>query len=663
MYNRTKNSTLERIWLYDCWVPQQGYGINCITGKLEETDVLKRSTKKSEQYWERTPLPEGWKEKRIAEKKRQHHDEDYFDQDLERFRAQEWNRRFKGMWFYNNGTPVYITGEHYMYLNWWHLDTGYPEYRNADRKRYYVQEYCIQDPLCAGMIDVSNRRSGKSYRAGLFDFNYVSMREDVNGGIQSKTDKDAQNLFKGKIVTPFRRLPDFFRPEIDDRIGTNPEKVLRFIKTPGRGKKAIEQMGELGLNSFLNYMPSEKFAYDGWKLHRYVGDEVGKTEEVSVYDRWQVVKYCLRIGKNWIGKALLTTTVEFIDTEKSDFEKLWQESNPENRDKNGHTTTGLYKYFTPAYENFEVDKYGNADEEGGKTFYLNTREGLAEDPKSLESEIKKNPFTEDELFRANGDGCLYNSIKMNNRMTYLSWNTQLVERGNFVWENGKDSKVIWEPNKNGRWMVAKDHMPEHNNRVELVNNLWEPRDTLNNVSGCDPFDHDTPETGGSKASSSIKNRKTKFHWCFYFARPPIAELFYEDMILQCVYAGCQLLAENNKPGIIRYFRRRGYAPFLVHLLGYKEPGIPSTVDNKKDASIMCEAYIEQHCDKMFFVEQLKQGLKFDIKKTEKSDAWMGFMWTEYADGYKYFDEEPDNKDMIEVDTLFREYEFNESDYR
>jgi hypothetical protein len=664
MYNRTHGSTLERIFLYDCWVPKPGFGINRLNGKLEETDIIKRSVRKPEQFWERTQLPANWNERRKIEKKRQLHDEDYVDEQLERFRIQEWNRRFKGVWFYNNGEPVYVTGAHYFYMNWWHLDTGYPEYRNADRKRYYVQQFCIEDPLSAGMVDVSNRRSGKSYRAGAFLYDDISMSLDCNGGLQSKTDLDAKNLFKGKIVTPFRRLPDFFRPEIDDRTGTNPEKELRFIKSPRKGKKAVDDIGELGLNSFINFLASEKFAYDGWKLLRYVGDEVGKTEECSVYERWQVVKYCLRIGKKWVGKALLTSTVEFIDTEKGDFEKIWIESNPEKRDKNGHTLSGLYKYFTPAYEVYEVDKYGNADEEAGKTFYLNTREGLAENPKALEAEIRKNPFTEDELFRANAEGCLYNSIKLNNRISYLSWNQQLVERGNFVWEGVPDqSKVLWMPSKNGRW--AKCWLPEDNNQIKWEGNLCYPLDILRFTSGCDPFDHDSTEDNrNSKGSSSVKRRRAKendpftnCHICYYLHRQPIADLFYEDMIMQCVFFGCQILVESNKIGIIRHFRKRRYGPFLLHLPQYKEPGIPATLDNKKDASLMAEAHIEQYIDRMFFLDQCKQALKFDIKNTEKSDAWMAFLWSEYSDNFRYIEVE-DDTGMIEVGSLFREYELD-----
>lgn len=664
MYKKLPGCTLERIYLYDCWVPPVGYGIDPESQELVKIDVVKRSTSKSEQFWERTDYPDWWKAKRKVEIKRQQFDPDYVDNDCEQFRAQEWHRRLCGMWFYNNGIPTYITGEHYMLMNWWPMDDGYPEYRNADRKRYYVLEYCVEDPRCAGMVDVANRRSGKSYRGALFLYNYVSRTSNANGGSQSKTDGDIKKLFKGKLVTPFRQLPDFFRPELDNRLGNSPEKEMRFVRSPKRGKGAMEDIDELGLNSFINYLSSDKFAYDGWKLQRYLGDEVGKTTEVSVYERWGVVKYCLRVGKKWIGKALLTTTTEFIDNEKSDFEKIWAGSDPNVRDANGHTKTGLYKYYTPAYEVYEVDRYGNADEEAGKQFYINTRAGLADDAAALESEIMKNTLDETELFRKGAKLCLYNANKLNDRLSWLSWN-KMTERGNFIWIDGKiDTKVEWVPNPNGRWETAWMPKPEETNLVERVGGISTPLNELNFVSGCDPVDHDeTEDNRNSKCSSFVKRRRnllgddmfTRCRFIKYVHRHPDATLFYEDMIMQCVFFGCKLLFESNKPGIKRHFARRGYYPFLIHLPGYKEPGIPSTLENKRDASLMIEAHIEKYIDRYFFSDEIKQALSFNIKKTQPSDIWMAALWTEYADNYRYFESEEQQSDLMEVADIFDEY--------
>lgn len=44
------------------------------------------------------------------------------------FIRKEFDRRRNGVWFMNNGEPTYITGHHYMFLQWSKIDIGYPSY-------------------------------------------------------------------------------------------------------------------------------------------------------------------------------------------------------------------------------------------------------------------------------------------------------------------------------------------------------------------------------------------------------------------------------------------------------------------------------------------------------------------------------------------------------
>ena len=46
---------------------------------------------------------------------------------------EEFVRRENGYWFTNNGVPTYITGSHYMYLQWSKIDVGLPEFRESLR--------------------------------------------------------------------------------------------------------------------------------------------------------------------------------------------------------------------------------------------------------------------------------------------------------------------------------------------------------------------------------------------------------------------------------------------------------------------------------------------------------------------------------------------------
>jgi hypothetical protein len=117
-----------------------------MTGAWEKRDILKRSAKKENQYWERPTPPENYEAKRKKEIIAQKTDPDYYNPELQAYRNQEWDRRLNGYWFYNNGVPTYITGLHYFYLVHWKIDVGYPHFRITDLHFFYFLEYCVQDP-------------------------------------------------------------------------------------------------------------------------------------------------------------------------------------------------------------------------------------------------------------------------------------------------------------------------------------------------------------------------------------------------------------------------------------------------------------------------------------------------------------------------------------
>ena len=54
-------------------------------------------------------------------------DPDYYHEEI-KFIQEEWERRENGYWFFNNGVPTYITGDHYFYLQWWTIDGQTPVY-------------------------------------------------------------------------------------------------------------------------------------------------------------------------------------------------------------------------------------------------------------------------------------------------------------------------------------------------------------------------------------------------------------------------------------------------------------------------------------------------------------------------------------------------------
>ena len=112
----------------------------------------------------------------------------------------EFEKRENGFWFYNKGVPTYITGTHYMYLQWSKIDVGQPDFREANRLFYIFWEACKADQMCYGLCYLKNRRSGFSFMASGELVNMATISSDARFGILSKTGPDAKKMFTDKVV-------------------------------------------------------------------------------------------------------------------------------------------------------------------------------------------------------------------------------------------------------------------------------------------------------------------------------------------------------------------------------------------------------------------------------------------------------------------------------
>jgi hypothetical protein len=673
------NSYDEDNYIYEIQLPPVGYGVNVATGELEETDIIKRSDNPKDQYWERTELPDWWEDRVDQEKDRQAMDPDYVDEELEDIRDREWRRRLCGVWFWNYNPNTgkselqYVYGLHYFYMNWWKIDIGYPKFRIVDRDSFYILGYCIEDPDCLGLVEVTKRKNGKTYRAGCFVYEYISRTEDTHGGIQSKTDDDAVEMYIKAVMNPWSLLPEFFRPIFDTSKGDRPEHGLYFKRSSRRGRRALERSKEKALNSFIDYKNALDKAYDGPRLQRYVSDESGKLDKkFNIEERQRVVRYTTEIDYEFSGKHLYTTTVEDMESAGSKFEKVWKNSNPAKRDGNNKTATGLYRYFIPGFRTGKVDTYGYTDEEGNKKILENQLKALENDAVAWASHVRKNPPTIRHAFWRDAATCMYNATKLNRRREELSLMENVTQRGNFRWQDGiRDSRVIWEPNKNGRWKICwnfKDS--DESNRIIRRGNLFYPNNEFSFISAIDPYQQDTTqnENRRSNAASYVLKRYNPMDndqyyngafVCQYLYRPATTSLLHEDMIMQCVYFGTPILMESNKAGSMKsYFTTRGYQNFLIQLPGYKEPGIPSTPENKQVLSELTEEYIEDKIDIVYFEELIDSWLGFDIKETEKYDEVMGSGWTLVANMRKAIN--PNRGKVQEISDLLRKYKVKAS---
>lgn len=642
-----------------CHIPPVGYVYNRMTGRIERRSVLSRSPNKKAQYWERRGLPAGYETKRKEEARIQQFNPTHIDVSLEEFRRDAWDKRLNGMWFYNNGEPVYITGLHYYYLEWIYIggatnNGGYPDFWDSDRKFFYFLQYVIEDPECFGMVYVTRRREGKTSKSVAFLLEGITRNKEANGGIQSKTDDDAEKIvYKSGVLKAFDKLPHFFQPTHNDRAKS---KGIRF--KPYSDRETDDYLG-----GWIDYRSSKDTAYDGSKLHRYVGDEVFKTVGCDIRSRHEIVLPCLEDpnGRPY-GKCLYTSTVEEMEGRIETYRSFWEESNQKQKDGlTGFTKTKLYRYFLPADDAMDRDKYGYVDKKKNRDFIVAEREQVKDDTKEYFGRMRRKPLSIDEAFRASADSSVYDTIKLQDRFESISWREDLYVQGNFIWKNGeKDTEVIFERSKNGKWKVIWDFIPD-SSLIRPHQTRPKPWNNARYAMGCDPYSHSRTVDYRNSAGAFYVYRKhdiseplkSETFVAQYIARPSSSDLFFEDVIKTCIFFGCEVLIEDNRNNILDYFKYRQYERFAMRLPGRKMPGIPGSTKTHGDIIAFTEAFIYNHLDKVYFKELLDDWINFDPFNTTKFDAAMAAGYTLIANNkYKILLQKKADERMLDIDILF-----------
>jgi len=682
----TKNRA--RTWLYG-YNDKYDFVVISKTGQIDQiininglnialpkppNEVYARDKKKEEQYWEPHVLPKELK--KIQSIFQWHDTPPQFKNKWVDYIEQEFDRREEGFWFMNNGEPTYITGTHYMYLQWTKIDVGHPDFREANRLFYIFWEASKADKRSFGMCYLKIRRSGFSFMSSCEGVNTATITKDSRIGILSKTGADAKKMFTDKIVPISNNYPFFFKPIQDGMDKPKTELAYRVpaSKITKKNMYVVDEEELEGLDTTIDWKNTSDNSYDGEKLQLLIHDESGKWERPeNILNNWRVTKTCLRLGSKVIGKCLMGSTSNALDKGGRNFKSLFEDSDCMKRNSNGQTKSGLYNLFVPMEWNMEgfIDIYGmpvlknptkpvmgidgEMISQGAINYWENEVESLKNDPDALNEFYRQFPRSESHAFRDESKQSLFNLTKIYQQIDY---NDSLiiqhhVTQGGFYWKDGiKDSKVIWSPNKRGRFFVT--YIP----KASLQNNVIErggqkrPGNEHLGSFGCDSYDISGVVVG--KGSNGSLHGLTKFNmddapsnefFLEYIARPQTAEIFFEEVLMACVFYGMPILCENNKPRLLYHFKNRGYRGYCLNRPDKKYNklsktekelgGIPnSSEDVKQSHASAIESYIEKHIgldvdgtyrDKdvmgtMYFQRTLEDWAKFDINNRTRFDA-------------------------------------------
>lgn len=314
---------------------------------------------------------------------------------------------------------------------------------------------------------------------------------------------------------------------------------------------------------------------------------------------------------------------------------------------------GMPVFYKPSEKVMGVD--GQWISNGAIDYWEAEVESLKNDSEALNEFYRQYPRTESHAFRDESKQTLFNLTKIYAQIDYNDSmiREHYITRGTFHWKDGvQDTQVIWSPDKNGRFYVSWFPPKGLQNRFYERSGIKYPGNDHIGSFGCDSYDISAVVDG--RGSNGALHGLTKFHmedaptnefFLEYIARPQTAEIFYEEVLMACVFYGMPILIENNKPRLLYHFKNRGYRGFSLNRpdrhsskLSKTEKelgGIPNSSEDVKQAhGSAIQSYIEKYIGMDFegtyrdsdemgvmpFTRTLEDWAKFDISNRTKHDA-------------------------------------------
>ena len=659
------------------------------------------------QYWRRKPLPDYFNEVE--------YDKDgnallSFEQ--RKYAIEEVRRCKEGYWFMNNGQPTFITPKNYFYLQWWKLeDDIHPEYRDLDRRYFLFLNHWENTSWCLGALIGKKRRQGATSVATSNIVYECIFFKNSFCGLTSKSQVDAKSAFTNMISFGYRQLPVFLKPKQLNNKDSVSELVFAHKTVDIKGGKGGAIDTDTGHRSKVDYRAPGLNAYDSGRLSRALIDEGSKwAKEVPFSSFISIVSKTLVKGAKRVGFLECPSTTNAMTNGGEEFKIVWDNANQ--LKYTDRTPNRLVKYFTPAFDGYYgfIGRYGESVIDaptpeqyeylvanfvgagdltaediklGAKEYLLQRRVPL--EGVQLEEEIRMNPFDEKEMFQLANTNCLYDQIKLNDQIDWISYTGGLTERGNLVWENGHQyyeekkhengeveinvSKLIWMPNENGVYEKVTGWMPKEINNVYQRNGSFLPNGNYAIRIGCDPFKYDKTKDARKSSCATyayqmedLIDSKNPYNDMFvmrYSGRPATTDIQYDCVLKMAWFCGCQVLIERNiGESPKKYFQSKKCAGFLMWLKDEVEFGIYT--DGKGNVvQAICdftESYIDKNVGKVYFPELLgiKSGwLGFEVADTQKYDDAMASGFCFIAAKNKKYLVPTDSKRTIEDIMPFR----------
>lgn len=415
-----------------------------------------------------------------------------------------------------------------------------------------------------------------------------------------------------------------------------------------------------------------------------------KWQSADAYKTWYTVRNSLGNKFRIWGKAFLLSTMGIDSEEEKTSEKalesglkLWNESSYFEKNSLGFTTSGLYRWFIPAWASKIgtdprtgkeiLDKYGNVDESAAKLILLEERNNEKDIQRKI-ALIRQEPLTVQEALDTMRMSTGTTFVKIHDRLfdreRYLSDYIPTPEKplkyrqGNLYWRNNERfTTVVFRDDPEGRWKIA--YFPEMagqgmSNRVKRIGDqTFAPYGDTPFITGLDPIEFEHVNYGeGSRAALLVKclnnpfNQELSYVYCAqYFARPD-TPTFWEDVYKTLFFYGCKINIERQTAsGLFTQIKSHGLRPFLLKrpdaakwnrkTMKDTDYGTPTSPKSIQSGLELIENYFsppdpernendKDNLNYFWFEDTLKQLLECDPKNMTKFDLASAMVQTELA---------------------------------
>lgn len=514
--------------------------------------------------------------------------------------SEEIDRLQDGDWIMIDNVPTYFNRYAYFFHQWFTLEDGYPDYRDTSLEFMYFYELCFKHHLCLGMVLIKGRRLGATSMCDSIQLLNAISEKNTLQGMTSKTREDAKEAFK-ITVNAFAKLPVFLKPKNSGNDAAANELYIREQPKRIKINEKVSQTGE-GLNNRVNYLAPSENTYDGRRLFTVLVDEAGKMPvEMSVDKYWQILKKCLMKGARIVGKCLMVTTVNVAAKGGSEFRKVWDGADLDQRDRLGATKNGLWRFFIPGWKGYDgyVDQFGNSVWDtptpeqtaylasigcpdptiGSKEYTDQLKAKESNDLEKYMEELRLCPSEWQDVFKAANNISYFNRLETQNRLEEIKGELlvagmnpekdELGRRGFFAMTAPNKSEFIED--ETGMWRVYELLPESEANKFEYSYGRKIPTNTAAGAAGLDPIATTRLTVDkGSDAAISIRKRYSSINpetsgglYAVFIGRPKKKTDFHKQLFAALHYYGVKVLGELAPDDWVVYAEDNNLTGYLV----------------------------------------------------------------------------------------------------